>query len=157
MIRHLSKENPSIAERVRAVGRAYGPDLWRLLTENVDRRGILVMTETRAEELVKNESGEVTGVIAVTRGEKVLYKAKKAVILATGGFGANETMRQAYLPCPFHYMGLSFATGDGLVLAQKAGAASWHMLGIVGQLGFKAPEYEAAFQTRIPERAVCVC
>ena len=40
------KENPSIAERVRAVGRAYGPDLWRLLTENVERRGIPVMTST---------------------------------------------------------------------------------------------------------------
>jgi succinate dehydrogenase/fumarate reductase flavoprotein subunit len=144
------KENPSVAERIRAIGRAYGPDLWRLLKGNVDRRGIRVMTETRVEELVKNESGEVTGAVAVSRGEWVLFKAKKAVVLATGGFGANEAMRQAYLPCPFYYMGLSYATGDGLVLAQKAGAASWHMLGIVGQLGFKTPEYEAAFQTRVP-------
>jgi len=34
------EENPGIAERVRAVGRPYGPDLWRLLTENVQRRAI---------------------------------------------------------------------------------------------------------------------
>ncbi len=35
-------------------------------------------------------------------------------------------------------------------MAQKAGAALWHMLGIVGQLGFKAPEIEAAFQIMVP-------
>jgi len=152
-----SKENPSIAERVRAVGRAYGPDLWKLLKENVDRRGILVMLGTQAKDLIRNESGEVVGVVAEKLRDKILVKAKKAVILATGGFGANEAMRQAYLPCPFYYLGLSYATGDGLMMAQKAGAAVWHMLGIVGQLGFKAPEYEAAFQIRVPsERFVFV-
>jgi len=88
--------------------------------------------------------------MAEHQGERLLVKAKKAVILATGGFGANEALRKAHLPCPFHYLGLSFAQGDGLIMAQKAGAALWHMLGICGQLGFKAPEYEAAFQTRMP-------
>ena len=146
----LQKENPSLAERVREIGRAYGPDLWRLLTENVERRKINVMLNTRAQELVKNERGEVVGVMAEHQGERLLVKAKKAVILATGGFGANEALRKAHLPCPFHYLGLSFAQGDGLIMAQKAGAALWHMLGICGQLGFKAPEYEAAFQTRMP-------
>ena len=153
----LQKENPSLAERVREIGRAYGPDLWRLLTENVERRKINVMLNTRTQELIKNERGEVVGVMAEHQGEKLLVKAKKAVILATGGFGANEALRKAYLPCPFHYLGLSFAQGDGLIMAQKAGAALWHMLGIVGQLGFKAPEYEAAFQTRMPsERFILV-
>ena len=151
------KENPSFAERVRAVGRAYGPDLWKLLTENVERRGISVMVNTPAKDLVKNEKGEVVGVIAEKQGEKLLVKAKRAVVMATGGFGANEALRRAHLPCPFYYLGLSYAAGDGLIMAQKAGAALWHMLGIVGQLGFKAPEYEAAFQTRIPsERFVFV-
>lgn len=153
----LQKENPSLAERVREIGRAYGPDLWRLLTENVERRKINVMLNTRAQELVKNERGEVVGVMAEHQGEKLLVKAKKAVILATGGFGANEALRKAHLPCSFHYLGLSFAQGDGLIMAQKAGAALWHMLGICGQLGFKAPEYEAAFQTRMPsERFILV-
>ncbi|MFH1123983.1 MAG: FAD-binding protein [Pseudomonadota bacterium] len=151
------KENPSIAERVRAVGRAYGPDLWRLLTDNVGRRGIPVMTSTPAKDLVKNEGGEVVGVVAQRQGQEVLVKAKKAVVLTTGGFGANEAMRRAHLPCPFHYLGPSYAAGDGVVMAQKVGAALWHMLAIVGQLGFKAPEYEAAFQTRVPsERFVFV-
>jgi succinate dehydrogenase/fumarate reductase flavoprotein subunit len=64
----LQKENPSLAERVREIGRAYGPDLWRLLTENVERRKISVVLNTPAQELIKNERGEVVGVIAEQRG-----------------------------------------------------------------------------------------
>ncbi|MBN2058862.1 MAG: FAD-dependent oxidoreductase [Deltaproteobacteria bacterium] len=146
------KEDASFAEKVRAIGRAYGPDLWRLVSENVKKRGIEVMLETPARELVQNESGEVTGVIAETRGEKIMVKAHRAVVMATGGFGANETLLKAYYPCPFYYNGLSYAQGDGLIMAQKAGAQMWHMLGICGQLGFKAPEYEAAFQIRNPSK-----
>lgn len=150
-------ENPSFAERVRAVGRAYGPDIWKLVADNVERRGIKVLLNTPAKELVKNESGEVVGVTAEIQGERILVKARKAVILTTGGFGANQALQKAYYPCPFYYGGLSYATGDGLIMSQKAGAGMWHMLGIVGQLGFKAPEYEAAFQIRVPsERFVLV-
>ena len=145
-----SKENLSLAERYREVGRAFGPDLWKLLTDNVERRDISVWANTRAKDLVMNEKGEVVGVIAERQGKKVLIKARKAVVLATGGFGASEAMRRAHLPCPFQYLGLSYATGDGLMMAQKAGAALWHMLGIVGQLGFKAPGLEAAFQIMVP-------
>jgi len=143
-------EDPSFAERVRAVGRAYGPDLWRLLTDNVARRGIKVLLNTPGKELLKNKSGEMVGVIAEHQGKRISVKARKAVILTTGGFGANQALQEAYYPCPFYYGGLSYATGDGLIMAQRAGAAMWHMLGIVGQLGFKAPEYEAAFQIRVP-------
>ena len=147
------KENPSFAEKVRAIGRAYGPDLWKLVDDNVKQRGINVMLETPAKELVQNEAGEVVGVIAENKGGKVIMvKARKAVIMTTGGFGANEALLKAYYPCPFYYNGLSYAQGDGLIMAQKVGAQMWHMLGIVGQLGFKAPEYEAAFQIRNPSK-----
>ena len=71
------KENPSIAERVRAVGRAYGPDLWRLLTENVERRAIPVMTSTPAKDLVKNEAGEVVGVVAEKAGTGSFHQGEK--------------------------------------------------------------------------------
>jgi succinate dehydrogenase/fumarate reductase flavoprotein subunit len=144
-------ETMAMAERIRAVGRAYGPETWEVCTRNVEQRGIEVLTRTRVTDLVKNAAGEVVGVTAVSDGRELLVKANKAVILTTGGFAANETMKKAYLPCPLHYIGLSsYAQGDGIVMAQKAGAQMWHMLGIIGQIGFQAPEYDAAFQTRVP-------
>lgn len=142
----------SFAEKVRAIGRAYGPDLWRLVKENVEKRGIEVMLETSAKDLVQNEAGEVIGVIAESKGQKIMVNAKKAVVMATGGFGANQALLKAYYPCPFYYNGGSYAQGDGLIMAQKVGAQMWHMLGICGQLNFKAPEYDAAFQIRNPSK-----
>lgn len=148
----VNEGDKTFAGQVRAIGRAYGPDLWRLVSDNVKQREIEVMLETPAKELIQNEDGEVVGVIAENNGEKIMVKAQKAVVMATGGFGANEALLKAYYPCPFYYNGLSYAQGDGLIMAQKVGAQMWHMLGICGQLGFKAPEYEAAFQIRTPSK-----
>lgn len=153
-----STESMTMPERIRAVGRAYGPETWEVCTRNVEKRGIEVLTKTRAKELIKNEKGEVVGVLADTEAGPLYVRANRAVILTTGGFAGNEEMKRAYLPCPFNYIGLpAYAQGDGLTMAQKAGAQMWHMLGIVGQLCFKAPEYAAAFQTRVPsERFIIV-
>jgi succinate dehydrogenase/fumarate reductase flavoprotein subunit len=121
-----------------------GQRLWDLLARNVERRGINVMTGTPAKELVI-DGGAVTGV----RTEKSLVKARKAVILACGGFEYNEAMKEAYLACkPFHAAGSPSTTGDGIVMAQKAGAALWHMNVVAGWFGFKAPEYPWAITLR---------
>ena len=143
-------EGMPMPEIIRAIGRAYGPETWEVCTRNVEKRGIKVMTRTRVTDLVTNSHGEVVGVLADSQNGPIQVKAKRAVVLTTGGFGANRAMREAYLPCPFEYNGLSYAQGDGIKLSQQVGAQMWHMQGICGQMGFKAPEFDAAFQTRIP-------
>jgi succinate dehydrogenase/fumarate reductase flavoprotein subunit len=153
-----SAESMMLPERIRAVGRPYGPETWEVCTRNVEKRGIEVLPRTRAKELVKNDRGEVVGVLAETASGELFVKAKKGVVLTTGGFAGNEQMKKAHLPCPAGYIGLStYPQGDGIVMAQKAGAQLWHMLGIVGQLCFQTPEYDGAFQTRVPsERFIIV-
>lgn len=141
-------------ERVRHIGRTYGINLWEQLKEQVEKRDIPVHFETKALDVVKNDAGEVTGVIAEKNGSKILYHARKAVILATGGFASNEQMKEAFLPCPFVYAGTNdFATGDGHAIAARAGARFWHMLAVCGQVGFKAPEFDQAFQPRAVSKA----
>ena len=52
---------------------------------------------TKAEKIVKDDSGRVTGVIATDdSGNKVYFKANKGVIMATGSFGKNETMMKRF-------------------------------------------------------------
>ena len=127
-------------------GQYFGAELWKLLSTNVERRGIRVMTSTPAKELITNERGEVIGVNAERGGEKISILAKRAVILACGGFEYNEAMKQAFLPCgPFYALGSLGNTGDGIMMAQKVGAALWHMAAVACVIGFKAPEYESAF------------
>ncbi len=126
-----------------------GERLWRLLSSNVERRGIRVMTDSPAQELVTNKKSEIIGVIVNQAGGRVSIKAKKAVILTCGGFEYNEAMKEAFLLCkPFYAFGNPGNTGDGIIMAQKVGAALWHMTGAEGYLGFKLPEYPATFAIR---------
>ena len=99
----------------------------------VKENGGEVILEHKAEELIV-EDGRVCGVKGTAAdGTPFLYRANKAVIMATGGFGANVEMRQAYNK---HWATLDesvpttnqpCATGDGIVMAQAAGASLYGM------------------------------
>ena len=128
-----------------------GERLWALLSSHVEKRGIKVLTGTPAEELVTNEKGEVIGVLAENEGKKILVKARRAVILSCGGFEFNEDMKDQYLPVmPFYGIGNPGNTGDGIVMAQKIGAALWHMGVAVGGFGLKTKDYQAPFGISYP-------
>ena len=84
--------------------------------------------ETRAEHLIM-DGGSVRGVTAtMTDGTEVVVHAD-AVILTTGGFGANEEMVREYntywpaIPEGIKTTCVASATGDGIFLALEAGAA----------------------------------
>ncbi|MBI4295809.1 MAG: FAD-dependent oxidoreductase [Chloroflexi bacterium] len=124
----------------------FGQKLWDLLSANLERRGIKIMCSTPARELVTNQQGEVVGVIAERDGQRISIKAKRAVILTCGGFEYNDALKERYLPFkPIYPIGNPGNTGDGITMAQKVGAAMWHMRVWVGGLGFKAPEFQASF------------
>ena len=98
------------------------------------------MTSTPAKELVTNEKGEVVGIVAERDGEIISIKAKRAVVLTCGGFASNEAMKELYLPFkPFFSFGNPGNTGDGIEMAQKVGAALWHMTSIKANLGLRIP------------------
>ena len=123
-------------------GRRY----WNLLKRNIERRGIRTMTSTLVKELVKNDKGEVVGAIAEHEGERIFIKAKKAVVLTTGGYENDPALKWDNYPCrPIAFVGSPGNTGDGVRLAQKAGAGLWHMTNMVSTFAFQAPGYEAAF------------
>lgn len=94
----------------------------------IEAHGGEIMLETKAEHLII-EDGKVAGVTAVmTDGTPVEIKAG-AVILTTGGFGANEALVREYntywpsIPEGIKTTCVSSATGDGIGLALEAGAA----------------------------------
>lgn len=85
--------------------------------------GVEVMLNTKATELIMAD-GKIAGVKA--EGPDALYTFHcKAVILATGGFGANEEMYTQYRPDLKGTVTTNApgATGDGIVMAQAVGAA----------------------------------
>ena len=78
-------------------GSAIGPEVIRVLWKAAKDRKMDVRTQTRATEIIMKD-GRVAGVKATTKDGKVYTIDAKAVVLATGGFGANQDMLVKYQP-----------------------------------------------------------
>ena len=88
------------------------------------RSNITMLMETTAKSIMTNKDGAVAGIEAESKGAKITINAK-AVILATGGFGANLKMVAILNPALEGFMTTNAPgiNGDGIVMAQELGAA----------------------------------
>lgn len=81
---------------------------------------------TPVQQLVQDDSGRVTGVIATDNDGKVIQaNASKGVIVCTGGYGANDEMLRDLCPGNTNWCALrdsNTETGDGIRMALWAGA-----------------------------------
>ena len=79
-------------------------------------------TDARAEELIA-EDGEITGVRIALPGRDIRVRARRGVILGTGGFEWDPVLVQAFLRGPMHgSVSPPNNTGDGLRMAMAHGA-----------------------------------
>ncbi|ABR47548.1 flavocytochrome c [Alkaliphilus metalliredigens QYMF] len=104
-------------------GAAVGPELVRTLRAAVEARDIEIMIETTAIEIL-SEDGKIGGVVAMNKDGQEFTVAASAVILATGGFGANSTMLVEWDSAleGFGTTNQPGATGDGITMAAAIGA-----------------------------------
>jgi 3-oxosteroid 1-dehydrogenase len=71
--------------------------------------------------------GRVTGVRVTRSGRPALIRARRGVLIATGGFERNEQLRRRYQQAPIGAdwtTGATGNTGDGIVAGQRLGAAT---------------------------------
>ncbi|ALV15382.1 flavocytochrome c [Lactiplantibacillus plantarum] len=92
------------------------------LLKQVAADQLSLFTDVKVDELVV-EAGKISGVKATTPDGAVTITAG-AVLLATGGFGANKTLLGQYRDDLKNYQTTNQpgATGDGILLAQAIGA-----------------------------------
>lgn len=100
-----------------------GGFLVKSLLDVAAQEKIPVFNKVKVEKLVKNDQGAVAGVVASVDGQTKQINAK-AVLLATGGFGASKEYIKRYRPDLADYKTTNQpgATGDGLKLAEEVGA-----------------------------------
>ena len=105
-----------------ADGSGVGGYLVNCFSETMEKLGIEVLLETKANEIIMVD-GAAAGVKAESPDKELTINAK-AVILTTGGFGANEEMYCTYRPDLRGTVTTNApgATGDGIVMAQAVGA-----------------------------------
>ena len=100
-----------------------------LLQENCEKAGVKMMLDTTATEILTDANGAAVGVKATgASGETVTVNAK-AVVLASGGFGANLDMVVKYKPELKGFMTTNAPgiQGQGIEMAQAIGAATVDM------------------------------
>jgi len=140
------KDFPAYASFPWAKGLRGGARLFKMLYDNVVLSKIEVLYSTPAKQLITDSAAGILGVVAEAQGQELKIKARKGVILACGGFENNETMKLHYFEAQPVYPVYLGNTGDGILMAQKAGAALWHMWHFHGGYGFKYPEFPFAIR-----------
>ena len=112
--------------KVVSVGAYIVPRLEAALKE---RENITLCLDTTATEILTDEAGAAIGVKAQGKTGNTVTVNAKAVILATGGFGANLDMVVQYKPdlAGFMTTNASGIQGQGILMAEALGAATVDM------------------------------
>lgn len=111
---------PRIAGK-RLMERSGGWELMRHLTAAAEARGVQVRTDSRVERLVVEASGEVVGVCGRSFGEGFAVRARRGVVLASGGFAANADMVALHAPAVAGQMLLGTDGDDGTSIRMGQG------------------------------------
>lgn len=110
-----------------------GVEMIDRMVEKAEGLGVEIYTETSAVSLIQDENGAVTGVKAENFGAEVTVNAA-AVVIATGGYGWNSELVAQYSPNAAGAWPVTAPgnTGDGLLMAMDAGAATVFKGGYIG-------------------------
>ena len=123
----------------RMKGVVFAPGLYKgmplgldTLKQNFEKKGGKIFYQTKAKQLIMDNSGRVIGVRALDATGLKDFLAD-AVIIASGGYSANGQMLETYVDPNADQMmvrGGKWATGDGLKMAEEAGAMMVNMGGM---------------------------
>lgn len=123
-----------------------GTGLVAQLASAATRNGVTIWLDTPMTDVL-SEGSRATGVRILREGTEVELRANEAVILAAGGFEANQELRQEYLPLPTDRAwstGYAGNTGDALRALQRLGApvaemdeAWWTLVSVFGDTAYR--------------------
>ena len=109
---------------------AAGGHLMQKLCAAVDASPASVVTDARARALVRGSDGSIVGLIAEIERERVSIRARRGVILTTGGFINDDKMLGLHAPelrrCSYR-VGAEGDDGSGIRLGSAAGGATIHL------------------------------
>ncbi len=98
-------------------------DIMVKLADAAAAAGAEFFYETPGVQLVQDETGAVTGVVAQTADGYVKFNAAKAVIVAAGDYQNNESLVHRYSPDVERFARKQFnRTADGILMCMLAGA-----------------------------------
>lgn len=125
----------------------YGSVLISNLMEACQSSGVQILTEAPARRLIAEQTDRgtrVLGVEAEVDGRRLRIRARKGVLLASGGFERNEEMQRHFLRGPVPYtLGAEGNVGDGIHMAMAVGADLRNMNEVWHQVVYTAEGEES--------------
>jgi fumarate reductase flavoprotein subunit len=109
-----------------------GARVVKIMSENIKKKGGLILNNRPVKKLLVNDDGMVIGIEAKNDEGKTVTVTAKSTIIATGGFVSNKEMLKKYVPdvstpgmAKLMYRGpaIDGRTGDGINLALSVKAA----------------------------------
>jgi succinate dehydrogenase/fumarate reductase flavoprotein subunit len=90
---------------------------------SLKKRKVPILFEAAIADLIGDRHG-VSGARIVLGGSDIVVKVRRGVVLATGGYGHNKSLRAAFMPQPVprHSMSHAGNSGDGISIGQRIGA-----------------------------------
>ena len=118
-----------------------GNGLMHPLIDSAKRNGVEFLLEHKMSQIIRKEqsNGPVLGVVAVTQGKEIRIRAKRAVILGTGGSTSNVNFRRMFDPrLTEEYCGVagtpwSYQDASGEIAAMNIGASLWGLYNNTGE------------------------
>ena len=115
-------DEATLEERRRRDCRGRGQALIGALLKGVLDRGVPIYLETRGFRLCR-DGARVSGVLAEQQKGEIRVRARKGVVVATGGFEWNERLVKAFVRGPITGpVSVPECDGDGLTMAMEVGA-----------------------------------
>jgi hypothetical protein len=120
-----------------------GAGLMRPLEAAARRAGVDILLAHRMTAIHREapRSGRVTGITVDHKGDPIKIRARKAVIVATGGSTGNVNFRRMFDPrlteeyCGLAGMPWSDQDASGEIAAMEIGAALWGLFNYTGEFG----------------------
>lgn len=129
-----------------------GANLVHALEKAGRARGVEYLTNTPVKRLITDDAGKVMGVLTGSTDGEQHIRARRGIVMATGGFSRNEAMVNAYLRAPiYHPHPPEGDTGDGHRMGMELGADLRNMNESWGWPVFWDPDTENPIPAYAPE------
>lgn len=123
-------------------GEHAGAAAMQALLARCEDEQVPALYDCKVDALVQDETGRIRGVHAVRDGVAFYAHAAKGVIVSTGGFNYNPDMVAKYFPRlspTAEPLGTPHNTGEGVMMAEAAGAVTDGMEGLIATASIYPP------------------
>jgi succinate dehydrogenase/fumarate reductase flavoprotein subunit len=124
----------------RAATTSSGVGLIRPLEATARKAGVQILLQHKMKSIIRENEGRVLGISAVNRDRTIHIRARKGVIIATGGHSSNVNFRRIFDPRlteEYQVAGepYSYQDGSGEIAAMAIGASLWGAFNQSGEFG----------------------